>query len=78
MVPKQLINLPIEWTDIKLVQKGMYQSTILLVELVSVILQKLFAELLVITNLVVNFGRLAMRLTLGFCKQKLNKNTTIL
>ena len=30
-------------------------STILLVELVFVILQKLFAELLVITNLVVNF-----------------------
>ena len=47
-------------------------------ELISVMLQKFVAELPVTPNFDDNNGRLAMRLTLGFVKQKLNKNTTIL
>ena len=47
--------------------------TIFLVELVPVILQKLLAELPVISNSGGIIGRLAMRLTLGFFKQKINK-----
>ena len=59
--------------ELKNTIKVLFICVSFLVELISGIVQKFCAELPMIPNLGGNSGRLAMRVTLGFVKQKLNK-----